>query len=169
MRRALPAVALALVGLGTIAPAGSLADGPSRGQVLVPGDHHLPGESMQITGYDLEPGDQLTFTLERNGSGVILIAATVAGDGTVSTTAAVPTDFPTGYAEVVGSNAGGTLWRTVVLIGERAEGPKPSDADGPVSDLSTLGIVMVGLGLVIVVAALAWYVGGRRKRSSTAD
>ncbi|MES1239936.1 MAG: hypothetical protein ABUL57_03645 [Chloroflexota bacterium] len=122
----------------------------------------MPGDTMLITGYDLDPGTDLTFTLESGADGVTLVEATVGADGTVSATASVPANFPTGYAEVIGTGAGNS-WRTVVLIGERAEGPDAQPT--PIDDRVT-GLTLAGIGTLLFLLAAAWYVRSRPKGSA---
>ena len=140
----------------------ALADEPSRGQLVVPGDHHLPGASFAITGYDLESGDTMRFQLVNETTSVDLGDAAVAADGTVSMPAVVPTAFPEGYAEVVGTGLGGNQLKTVVLIGQRAEGPGAQPTVHEWTPDRVAGVGMVGLGLAIVAAVGVRYLRGRR-------
>ena len=153
---------LVVAALAAFVPSLALADSPSNGQLLVPGDHHLPGESLEVTGYALDPGMALQLTLVNGSNTVSLGTATVLDDGTFSVPASVPATFPTGYAEVVAtSSGGGNTWQTVILVGERAEGPKPVDPAAASTDTSTLGLVMIAIGLAIFLVAAAWYLRGR--------
>jgi hypothetical protein len=155
-------VVLAL--LCVLSATAALADSPGRGQLLVPGDHHLPGESMDLTGYQLEPGDQLTFTLTSGGYAITLVKASVGADGTISASAAVPSNYPTGYADVIATNAAGTSWRTTVLIGPRAEGPGIAvDSGGPFIEPAAIGLAMVVVGLIVFAGAGIWFLRGRSR------
>jgi hypothetical protein len=74
----------------------------------------------------------------------------------------VPAGFPHGYAEVVGIGRAGSEWKTVVLIGERPEGP----ASQPVADEWTAdriaGVAMVAIGIVVVIAIAAVVIRDRQ-------
>jgi hypothetical protein len=157
----LPAIGF-LVALA-VAPAVVLADEPARGQLVVPGDHHLPGATFAITGYDLDAGDTIRFELVSGATSVPLGDTTVAADGTVSMPAAVPMTFPKGYAEVVGTGRGGTQLKTVILIGERPEGPGAQPAPDAWPPDRVAGVGMMGIGLVIVAAVVALYLRGRKR------
>jgi len=159
--RRLAALLTPLLLVAALVPSFALADSPSNGQLLIPGDHHLPGEAMEVTGYQLDPGIALHLILVSGSRTATLGSATVLADGTFSAPGTVPSDFPTGYAEVVATSPGGGSWKTVILVGERAEGPKPVDAAASSVDMSTLGVVMIAIGLVIFVVAAAWYLRGR--------
>jgi hypothetical protein len=145
-----------------VPPALVLADEPARGQLVVPGDHHLPGATFTITGYDLDAGDTISFELVSGATSVSLGDTTVAADGTVSMPAAVPTTFPKGYAGVVGTGRGGTQLKTVVLIGERAEGPGAQLAADEWTPDRIAGVGMMGVGLAIVAAMVATHLRGRK-------
>ena len=162
LRSRVAAVAAALLTGAAAVPSIVLADDPANGQLLVPGDHHLPGESMEITGYGLDPGMALQLTLVNPSQTAALGSATVLTDGTFSAPATVPAAFPTGYADVVATSSnGGGAWKTVILVGERAEGPKPLDPAAAPDHTPTLALVMIGVGLVVILAAGAWYLRGR--------
>jgi hypothetical protein len=137
----------------------AVADGPAVGQILVPGDHHLPGETIQLTGYDLDPGAKLAFQLIVPSRTTDLASAVVAADGTVAASAVVPATFPRGYAQVVGTATGGDQWTTTVLIGERAEGPGSQPG---AAGMDPLPLTLLGGGLILFAAAAAWHLRGRR-------
>jgi hypothetical protein len=156
---------LAVAAGAALGPSLALADNPSIGQLLVPGDHHLPGATIEVTGYELDPGMALQLTLVSPTRTAVLASTTVREDGTFSAHATVPSDFPTGYANVVATGSSGGSWTTVILVGERAEGPRPLDAQS--FDGSPIGIAMLGVGLVIALAAGGWYLRDRRRSTRT--
>ncbi|HUQ44192.1 MAG TPA: hypothetical protein VM451_07295 [Candidatus Limnocylindria bacterium] len=166
-----PVVRFAAAGLllaaSLAAPPLVRADEPGQGQLLVPGDHHLPGAGLQITGYDLDPGDEVRFQLVNGLTAVDLGRTTVSVDGTLSTPATVPASFPNGYADIVGTGMGGGHWKTVVLIGERAEGPdaQPSSSEWPVDRI--MGVAMLATGLIALAVLVAVVVCGRRGANSS--
>ena len=167
--RAIPLIAAMLLGCALAIPMGAAADSPARGQILAAGDHVLPGETLTVTGAQLDPGDTLSFRLSIKTTDLDLGTAVVAADGSVELKALIPIGTPVGYGEVSATNASGSTWATVALIGERAEGPGASSApaqnatDGPVDD-RVIGLLMAAFGgVLLVVAGLWWWTGRRRK------
>lgn len=142
-------------------PVAARADNSGVGQLVVPGDHHLPGETIEITGYELDPEARLTFALVSPSASIELARATVAQDGTVATSAVVPMSYPLGYAQVVATAADGGQWTTAVLIGERAEGPDAQQNPPGIDAADRLPWMMLGGGLIVLVVAGAWFLRGR--------
>jgi hypothetical protein len=143
-----------LVGTTWLAAAAvTYADNPGIGQVIVPGDHVTPGETFQITGYDLDPAAYLAFKLTSGTSSIEVGMARVGDDGTIAKTATLPASFPLGYAQLLATSDGGGQWSTSVLVGERAEGPGSQAAvdDGIAGRLA--GLVLLTLGVVIFSVA----------------
>ena len=171
--RVISLIAGALVLCVAAIPSRVAADSPARGQILTAGDHVLPGETLTVTGFQLDPGERLSFRLIIKTTDLDLGTATVAADGSVEIKALVPIGTPVGYGEVAATNASGSTWSTVTLIGERPEGPAASSAptssaiDGPVDD-RVIGLIMVALGVVLVVLAVAWWWTGRRRKDAPA-
>lgn len=154
MRRSfLLAVLLPLAAL-LVGPAITRADEPGIGQLVVPADHVMPGETFPVTGYDLDPGASLLLGLSTGSTSIALGTRAVAADGTLSTTVLLPPTFPTGYAELTATSAEGGRWSTFVLVGERAEGPKPPGGAGDAAlNLQSIALIVMLVGLVIFVGA----------------
>ena len=125
-------------------PGAVSADGTGRGRLFVPGDHFDPGDTLAISGTELDPGADLVLRLVSGSTAVELGRATVRDDRTITAMATVPAAFPTGYAELTATDSAGTTWSTFVLIGERPEGPRP-ETPLPVSNVLALGLLAVGL------------------------
>ena len=152
-----------------VLPATVLADNAAIGQIFALGDHVLPGETMTVSGGQLEPGDRLTFRLSIETMDVELGDAVVGADGTIVFKTVVPIGTPVGYASLMATDGKGSTWNANVLIGERAEGPGATAApaavptDGPIGD-QAIGLLMAGFGVVLVLVAALWYWTGRRRR-----
>ena len=143
----------------------AFADGPVTGRVVVPGDHFQPGESITIRGSEIS-GGQVRLRLTRGETSVDMGAADVGLDGTFEATATVPSTFPLGYAELTATDDNGNTATTLILIGDRAEGP--TTPAGAAIDERVLGLALAGLGLVVAVVAGAWYLRGRTKGTASA-
>lgn len=163
-RFALSSVLVLLATIGVPRPV--LADGAPQGRIFVPGDHFQPGETITISGSELTDGSVVVVRLTGGPTIVELGRATVAADATLSTTATIPDTFPLGYAELTVRDQNGNEWSTYLLIGDRAEGPgAPSTASG--MDERTLWLIVLGIGLIVFVAAAASSLRiGRRAPSS---
>jgi hypothetical protein len=98
------------------------ADGPTRGQVLVPADHVDPGAGFTVSGNDLDEEAPFRIEIVRGEVRVELARGSTAADGTLDIDLVMPASFPTGYAELH-VIATGVTWTTTVLVGDRAEGP----------------------------------------------
>jgi hypothetical protein len=144
------ALAIAL-GPGTV-----LADNPGVGQVLVPADHVMPGETFPVTGYDLDEGISLTLVLTSGATSVDLGSGQVAPDGTLRAIVSLPVSFPNGYAELTATSTDGGRWSTYVLVGQRAEGP-----DAVAEAARTAPLTSVALALGVIAAAIIVVMGWR--------
>lgn len=154
MRRSLLLAVLLPLAALLAGPAIALADEPGIGHVFVPADHVVPGETFPVTGYDLDPGASLLVGLSTGSTSIALGTRAVAADGTLSTTVLLPPTFPTGYAELTATSAEGGRWSTFVLVGERAEGPKPSGAASDATlNSQTIALIVMLVGLVIFAGA----------------
>lgn len=136
--------------LALTVPAVAYGDSATRGRILVPGDHFLPGETLSITGADLDEGVEVVLRLTAGSTTAELGRALVNMDGTLAASAAVPLSFPLGYAELTATSPTETVWSAVILIGERAEGPRPASPSVPGN---VLPIAILAVGIVIFVAA----------------
>lgn len=165
MHRAVP-VGLILASLLLATPQLAAADGPTNGNVIVPGDHLMPGEQFRITGFNMDPGVALSLRLVSPARSDDLGGTTVAPDGTIDATGVVPSGFPFGYAELQAVSSADGAWSTTVLIGPRAEGPGGTNA-APDDGGRGIALLVLGIGLLIVMFAGASYVRGRSPRSPT--
>ncbi|HUR16835.1 MAG TPA: hypothetical protein VMZ33_06095, partial [Candidatus Limnocylindrales bacterium] len=118
MSRSLLALLLAV--FATIGGASAaMAHFGSEAAIIVPADYLLPGQQFDAVAVDLAPGSVVSFEMRRDALVVALGSAPSPGDGHFTLTMAVPADFPTGYAELVGTSSDGTSAMTWVLVGER--------------------------------------------------
>jgi hypothetical protein len=152
----------ALLAIATAAATPALADGPSNGQLIVPGDHINPGQPFSITGYDIDPLIELKLTIVSGGRTADLGTVTSDGAGNVTASVVLPSDFPTGYANVTATSVADGQWTTAVLVGERAEGP--NGATGAPLDDRAFGLALAAIGTVLFLIAAVWYVRSRPKR-----
>lgn len=157
-----PAAKVALALLVSLAlPSLAFADGAGTGRLFVPGDHFDPGDTLDISGTEFDPGAQLVIRLVSGTSSAELGTVTVADDRTLIVTAAVPAGFPTGYAELTATDSSGRTWSTFVLIGSRPEG-QPGGAQ---LDERAWWLAVLAGGVAIMSIALLQY---RRARSQGA-
>jgi hypothetical protein len=164
LTRTLAAAAAVIV--AAIAASPVLADSPSNGQLIVPGDHINPGETFSITGYDIDPLIDLDLAIASGGRTAQLGTVKTDGAGNMSASVQLPADFPTGYANVTATSLADGQWTTAVLVGERAEGPTAQPGGAPLDD-RVFGLLLAGIGTVLFLVAAAWYVRTRPKGTPT--
>ena len=148
-RRLLPALLL----IAAASPAAVLADNPGIGQVLVPVDHVMPGQTFPVTGYDLDENSDLTIRIASGTTAIELGTGHVAADGTLATVTALPGSFPHGYAELTASAPGGGRWSTFVLVGPRAEGP---EAVANAALNAQVLALLLGALVISIVVVVGW-------------
>ncbi|HXG26463.1 MAG TPA: hypothetical protein VNL94_06385 [Candidatus Binatia bacterium] len=158
--------AAAVLTLAAVGASPALADSPSNGQLIVPGDHINPGETFSITGYDIDPLIELDLAIVSGGRTAELGTVKTDGAGNLSASVQLPSDFPTGYANVMATSVADGQWTTAVLVGERAEGPNAQPGSAPPDD-RVVGLLLAGIGTVLFLIAAAWYVRTRPSDSAT--
>lgn len=127
---------------------------------MVPGDHFQPGEWIVVSGSELTEGSEVILRLQSGTTIVELTRAQIDPDATLAATAMIPPSFPLGYAELTASDESGNVWSTIVLVGDRPEGPGDRPGGGAI-DERTIWLLVLGGGLVIFVGAGLAYVRGR--------
>lgn len=159
MRRRPARVVLLLALLALAGPGGVAADGPTVGNIVVHADHVLPGGTFLLTGTDLDESATVTVRLTSGESAAQLGTVHTAADGSLSADLVVPASFPNGYAELAASSVG-TTWTTIMLVGERAEGPGAQPSPG--EDASDASLLTIAAALVLLAIAGAGLVMFRR-------
>jgi hypothetical protein len=149
-----------LAGLAAVPPAA--ADGATVGRVVVPGDHFQPGEAISIAGSQIS-GQHVRLRLALGQTSADLGQATVASDGTFSTQATVPPGFPLGYAELSATDENGNSTSTIILIGDRAEGPDSQPGSNAALDDRGVWLALAAIGTLVFFVASAWYLHGRAR------
>jgi hypothetical protein len=163
---------LAAAFIALLAAVPTAAHEMTGGNLVTTVDHLDPGTPFTVLGSELDAGAPLTFWLVTETNSWPLGETQVAQDGTLSATFDVPDDIPLGDAWLFGKTpAGGTL-ELYVHVGPRAVSP---DATGsafdmlPAVDERTIGLVLLGGGLVVFVSAGGLYLRGRSRAASSLD
>jgi hypothetical protein len=158
------ALAVVLVALSIFASTASAHFG-GEAFILVPVDHVDPGQTFDVVVADLTPGSTVVLEVVRDGESLQIGQAVSDADGHFTTTAALPADFPHGYAQLVATAEDGTQVTTWVLVGSRSEAGPPPTAPPPafnqLLDPSVLLLVALigGIGIALAIALI--------KRSAT--
>lgn len=178
----MPPVTTAPPATETTAPptaTGPAADEPSGS---VDDDTPAAGGGLTVTGKNFKPGTTATFTLHSNP--VVLGAAVVAADGTVTLTAKVPANVPAGAHTVVitgtgangeavdvsievlvaGSNASGPATRTAAASTTATATAKAAAADD-LASTGANGTLLGGLAVALVFGGLVLF-GTTRRRAA---
>jgi hypothetical protein len=163
-------LAAALVALLVAVPAA--AHDATSGNLVTTGDHLDPGAPFTVLGSALDAGALLTFWLVTETNAWPLGETQVAQDGTLSATFDVPADIPLGDAWLYGKTAAGATLELYVHVGPRAVSPEAAGSGFDLLaafDERTIGLVLLGVGLVVVAGAGALYLRGRSRAASSAD
>jgi hypothetical protein len=159
-------VIFALVVFGS--PNAMLADNPTSGRIVVPGDHFYPGEAIAILGSQIG-GRQVDLAIGVGPDAVALGHASVGSDGTFEANATVPASAPLGYVELTATDENGNVSSTIILIGDRAEGPGGLADPATTTDERLLWLALLSVGLVIFAVALGAWFRGRRQGTASRD
>jgi len=146
--------AVVMAVLGWAASTGSAIAHHGGGELQVPIDHVMPGQTFPVTGYELDQGAGLIVRITTGQVTIELGRTVVASDGTMAMTASLPVAYPKGYATLTASGDAGQ-WSTVVLVGERAEGPgqRPNAPDSNAAQNLALVVLIVGLAIFFLAGA----------------
>ncbi|MEO8272511.1 MAG: hypothetical protein ABI620_00425 [Chloroflexota bacterium] len=134
--------------------------------MVVPEDHVEPGGEISILGSQIT-GRQVSLRLLSGQRSAELGSAPVASDGTFQASAIVPETYPRGYAELTATDENGNAASTIVLIGDRAEGPKAANAI--LLDERAIGLIGIATGVAIFILAIAHYLLGRPTDAASPD
>jgi hypothetical protein len=145
--------------------------------IFVPLDHINPGQMFEVVAADLTPNASVSLTMTRDATSVSLGEAVADAEGHFTTTLPLPTEFPSGYAQLVAVAADGTSASTWVLVGPRtsATPPPPGRAEWWADpSVLVLGAVLAGgvgaLGYALLrrrqVARAPVAAGGAGRRST---
>jgi hypothetical protein len=99
--------------------------------IWVEDEHVSPGQRFTAVVVDFEPNGTVALELVADGGRAALGAIPSEGDGHGEAELQVPTDFPHGYAELVGTDEAGGQAVTLVYVGEAVAGAGPSAPGSP--------------------------------------
>jgi hypothetical protein len=143
---------------GLLGAGGAVAHSGGEPYIIVPVDHILPGQTFDVIAADMGPDAEVRFEISTEQRVVPLATATAGPDGHFQTTLSLPSDFPTGYAELLAVGNDGSRASTWVLVGLRTEStPAPPGASAWWTDPSVLllGAFLMG-ALAVVGYLLLW-------------
>jgi hypothetical protein len=135
----------------------------SSAAIIVPADSILPGQEFEVVAIDLTPEATVNFDIRREDAGltVPLESATSSADGHFRLSLSIPSDFPSGYAQLYAFAADGTQAMTWVFVGERTSATPPPPGTPPwFADPSVIVLGVIAIGAVAAVA----YMALRRRR-----
>jgi hypothetical protein len=149
-----------------LAPGQAQAHPGGEPLVLVPVDHVLPGETFPLTGADLGEDALVSFELKQEELVVPLGRITAGPDGHFESTLDLPSTFPEGYAQLIGSSSDGSESSTWILVGERTEATPPPPGGSGWGRERTLIVLALVVGLVAAALGLVAMRSGRRDGGS---
>jgi len=172
IRPSRPLFVLAAAIIALLAAVPAVAHETTGGNLVTTVDHLDPGAPFTVLGSELDAGAAVTFWLVTETNSWPLGDTQVAQDGTLSVTYDAPADIPLGDAWLYGKTpAGGTL-ELYVYVGPRAVSPEAAGSAFdllPSLDERTIGLVLLGVGLVVFVGAGGLYLRGRSRAASSPD
>jgi hypothetical protein len=121
----------------------------AQAHIAIGVDHVRQGDPFNLVVADVSPNASVSFELRRDSYSAALGSAVAGPDGHFETTLTMPTDAPTGFAELIASSPDGTRVATFLMVG-----PRPAD-DGPPPPGSS-----IASGLDPSVIVLAILLGG---------
>jgi len=149
-------LAIAAVFALLLAPASATAHGNASPTLIVTVEHVDPGTSVPIIAADFGSDSLVQFKIVAGGKSVELGHQSAGPDGHFSSSFDIPTDFPLGWAEIVGTGDDGSSTSTQVLIGPTSGAPpRPNRVVPWWQDPSIwlLGAFVIGAVLVLVWVA----------------
>jgi hypothetical protein len=148
------AFVLASLGVAVTAPLTARAHFGGGAFILVPADHVNPGETFNVIAADLTPNARVSLTIALDATSVSLGEATSDAEGHFQTTIPLPSDFPSGYAQLTAVAEDGTQASTWVLVGPRtAATPRPPGSPEWWQDPS---VIVLGIAVIGGVGALLY-------------